>query len=155
MSKDYPTVDIAMVAIANNDKSLFYLQQKDETHPVSEYRLKYTLFGGAIEKNEKAISAIKRELHEELEKHIADLIIRSLSTLEPIRNLLLFIPEAKKYVNISLFSSILSDNELTMVSKAVVKEGKQGSLVKHEDLFKLPLITSCKEILEEFLIIKN
>ncbi len=46
--------------ITTPDKSLFYLQQKDETYPIAKWRLALSVWGAAME-------AVLRELKEELD----------------------------------------------------------------------------------------
>ena len=52
----------AGVVITNKKRSLFYLQQKDNSHPIKEFRLTYCFFGGGINDNEKEFKGLKREL---------------------------------------------------------------------------------------------
>ena len=60
-----PKLFVVAVSITNPKRDLFYIQQKDEFHPMPEFRLRYTFFGGGLKENESEMQALKRELLEE------------------------------------------------------------------------------------------
>ena len=68
--------DGVAVVITNPSKNLFYLQQKDNSYAIKEYRLGYTFFGGGVEKNETEKEAFKREIYEEFNQSVAEHIIK-------------------------------------------------------------------------------
>ncbi|MBI5153049.1 MAG: NUDIX domain-containing protein [Parcubacteria group bacterium] len=43
------------------------MQQKDEKHPIPQYRGAYSLFGGSIEEGETPKEGLKREFEEEIQ----------------------------------------------------------------------------------------
>lgn len=68
----------------NTRLSLFYLQQKDETYPITKWRLALSVWGGAMEPEDQSEEeAVLRELKEELDwqptaiKKIGDFIVRT------------------------------------------------------------------------------
>ncbi len=51
----------------NTRLRLFYLQQKDETYPITKWRLALSVWGGAMEREDQSEEeAVLRELKEEL-----------------------------------------------------------------------------------------
>src|SRR3989344_6114907 len=68
--------------ITNKNYDTFIIQQKDEDYWIKEYRLKYCLFGGGIEKNETPIKALRRELYEEFPKIEAALLYKNTKKLK-------------------------------------------------------------------------
>jgi 8-oxo-dGTP pyrophosphatase MutT (NUDIX family) len=130
--------EIALIIITNKDKDLFYIQQKDDTHPIRKYREKYSFFGGSIEAGESATMAINRELSEELEyfaySKIKDKIIDGF-----VINLN---SKDRKLSDITLhfYFAILTNKDLTEISKRNIKEGKRGILVDRIKLSSLQFI---------------
>ena len=136
------------VVITNNQKNLFYIQQKDETYWIKRDKLKYCFFGGAVNSQEKEADALKRELLEELEKSAANLIIKNSNKIfnsffKTTHS------EFKKDVKFALFESILPEDELKKISQFPIKEGKCGKLIKKTELkikdFMKDLKTPIKE----------
>jgi ADP-ribose pyrophosphatase YjhB (NUDIX family) len=131
----------AGVIITNPSKTLFYLQQKDETYYVEEYRLKHCFFGGGVKKNELVLDAMKREIKEELDLKYAGLIIKNLKMLFD-----------SYFTNIqgitykfTIFESILDDDKLKDLSRYQPKEGKQGVLLNKEEFRNIPFFTDLEE----------
>lgn len=56
----------AVALITNKTRSKVLIQQKDHTHPIVDYRHKFSLFGGSIEPGESPEEGLLRELSEEL-----------------------------------------------------------------------------------------
>ncbi len=68
----------------NTRLRLFYLQQKDETYPITKWRLALSVWGGAMEREDQSEEeAVLRELKEELDwqptaiNKIGDFIVRT------------------------------------------------------------------------------
>ncbi len=129
------------VVVTNPSKTFFYLQQKDETYFIEEYRLKYCFFGGSIEENENENDALKRELEEELSMNLAEKITRKITRLFDTY----FINIQNVPYKHTLYESIISDDELIALSKIIPKEGKKGALLTREELKNIPIFTDLEE----------
>jgi 8-oxo-dGTP pyrophosphatase MutT (NUDIX family) len=123
------------VVITNRERNLFYFQQKDETYFIKPFRMKYSIFGGKIEDGEIEDYTLRRELIEELNKEVAELVYnKSNKVLDCFFEGLL-----AKNAKITLYESILSTNELIKISRLPIKEGKTLCLtrIKHcENILK-------------------
>lgn len=129
------------VIITNPDKTLFFLQQKDETYFIKEYRLRHCFFGGGVKKGEKELDALKREINEELDKSFVDLIIKSLKRKSDSY----FTNIENNTYRFTLYESVISDDELKRLSKLSPKEGKTGVLLNKEELKNILLFTDLQE----------
>ena len=134
------------VIITNEEKGLFYIQQKDETYPLKEFRLKYTVFGGGIEEGEDDLEALERELLEELDGSVAKIVFASSKKIkgEKIKTI-----HGEEYL-FNLYESTLSNEEIKEISKHKVKEGKQGSLISKNDISKIEFVDDLIPLLEEY-----
>jgi len=134
--------------ITNKNYDTFIIQQKDEDYWIKEYRLKYCLFGGGIEKNETPIKALRRELYEEFPKIEAALLYKNTKKLFSFNFKNIFRKPCKTFI----YETILKDSELKMISKNKVKEGKRGILIKRNKLdessFFIETWTSFKKYLD-------
>jgi 8-oxo-dGTP pyrophosphatase MutT (NUDIX family) len=135
------------VIITNKSHTKFYLQQKDNTHPVTQCRLKFCFFGGAVEEGESELEALKRELTEEINKEVAVKISSKTKRLFDSTFLnILGIPTIFVF-----YEMILSDEELLNLSKIPVKEGKGGFLVGIKEMYTLPFIIDLEHMLRRYL----
>tara|TARA_Y100000034_G_C6615057_1_gene267963 strand:- start:88 stop:558 length:471 start_codon:yes stop_codon:yes gene_type:complete len=150
-----PDFKLAGVMITNPSQNLFYFQLKDETYHIEELRHAYTVFGGSIEKGEKDIDAMKRELFEELDINAAKLIEEKIKFVFKGIVVLKHRLYKGKLLGFSLFESILSNENLIKISKLPVKEGERGSLIKKEDIGKNKFNPSIKEIIVEYFQLKD
>lgn len=128
------------VIITNPKRTLFYIQQKDESYFVPEYRLKHCFFGGNIDKGENEFNALKRELKEELNEEFADKITANTKRLFNTY----FINILKQHFKHTLYESIISDSDLKKLSVIIPNEGR-STLVDREGFEKLAFFTDLKE----------
>ena len=117
----------------------FFVQQKDDDHPVEEYRAGYTLFGGEIEGKEEPVFAIRREIEEELP------FFRNF-TYEPQFLGVSTLPTQQTFT----FSITLSDEEFQELVRGKVLEGFGVSLKKN-DFENLDWLPGAKESIQLFL----
>ncbi len=113
------------VVVTNNERDLFYIQQKDELHPIPEFRLFFTFFGGQLKKNEEEKIALKRELLEELEQNAAILIYDESKKMFDSG----LMQWEKGVCEFSLYEAALPTEKLMHISKLPIREGKQGCLI--------------------------
>ena len=142
---------IVGVIITNPERTRFYLQKKDDTHPVLEFRNKYAFFGGLVEKEEEKEHALKRELEEEMEEEAASIIAANINFLFEIVITRQQGPKKGTKINYIIFESVLPNNVLTDISKKPIKEGKSGEIIDLENLPKFPLIYSLSQVLKRYL----
>jgi 8-oxo-dGTP pyrophosphatase MutT (NUDIX family) len=135
------------IIITNPDRTKFYIQQKDETYYIIRYRLHYTFFGGAIEDGESEEEALKRELNEELDESVIDLMYKKLKKLGSFS----FTNILKKECLYTLFESIISDEDLDFISNKKVFEGKRGVLISRDKIRNIDFFSELKNILEKYL----
>jgi len=143
-------VNVAQVIITNKDRSLFYMQQKDETYNPQEYRLHYTFFGGHMEQDESDKLALKRELSEELEKSVAELIFKRSKKIKDIP-----IKTKSGPKNFHIFEAVVSKEELDEISSKKIREGKKGSIIKFSEVEEALIISPVKEVLIKYLSTVN
>lgn len=131
--------------ISNQAHSLFYLQVKDETYPVAKWRGAYTFWGGAIDpKDANPAAAVKRELEEELPE--------TLEWLLPIprKEIKTYQVEHEKSFPLTLFVSIVSNQQLELLSQQTPEEG-YGRLVKRAELFENSWIWGLEVVIKDYL----
>jgi len=139
------------VIITNPEKNLFYFQQKDETYWIKQFRMKYCLFSGQIETGEEEDFALKRELIEELNEEVPKLIYAgSHKIFDCFYEGLL-----EKNAKFTLYESILSTNELVRISQFPIKEGKCGSLIKKENIFRQEFMSDQNKTLKKYFKVNN
>jgi 8-oxo-dGTP pyrophosphatase MutT (NUDIX family) len=134
------------VIITNNKRDRFYLQQKDNTHPVPQCRLKFCFFGGAVEDGEDELSTIKREINEEISSDAAEIISKKAKRLFESS----FVNIIDVPTTFVFYESVLSDKELLEISDMPVSEGK-GLLVGIKDLYLLPFLIDLEHMLRRYL----
>ena len=116
------------VIITNPDRTLFYLQKKDETYQFEHFRGWYSFFGGSLDLGETKIEALVRELKEELSQVPACTVIPTLEErgdfdVECSTNIFQF----------TLFESVQPDVYMRLFDHFKVHEGR-GKLVRREDV---------------------
>jgi len=143
---DQEKKEVVLAIITNKERNVFYMQQKDETYFRTEYRLMFTFFGGKIEDSENPNEAIQRELLEEFDSKVAEIIIKNLKFVFsiPYENK----KEPKKF---QIFESILSNEEINLISKTKIKEGKKGLIIKKESIESTQIIPLIKMVLDKYL----
>lgn len=143
---DYKKWSVGVI-ITNPKKTLFYLQQKDETYFIKEYRLRYCFFGGSVEKGEKEIEALKREIKEELDVRHSESIIKNLKRLFDS-----YFTNIKNYTyRFTLYESVIEKSDLIALSKLFPNEGKKGTLLTREELKNIPIFTDLEEVRDMYL----
>ena len=143
------------VMITDPTRNLFCFQLKDKTYYIEEFRHTYTIFGGSIEKGEKEMNAMKRELFEELDINAAKLIEEKIKFV--FKNIIVLNhgPHKGKYLEFSLFESILSAENLINISKLPIKEGEKSSLIKKEDIDKNKFNPDIKRIIDKYFKLRS
>ncbi|MBR9706725.1 NUDIX domain-containing protein [Candidatus Pacearchaeota archaeon] len=136
------------LVITNPGHTDFYLQQKDDTYWIEEYRLHYTFFGGAIEDDETETQALKRELLEELGPKVTDMIYEGSKRIADLT----FINVLNKKFNYTLYESVIPDNDLKSLSNVKVMEGKGGFLIPRDKIEIIPLFRTLKPLLQKYLL---
>lgn len=137
------------VIITNNKSDNFYFQQKDESYWIKRYRLKNCFFGGEINK-ETPLKALERELHEELEKDVADLVYKNAKKLFSLDFINIFGQKWRHHI----YESVLTENELNKIARLEVMEGKRGVLINksklNSDLFFIETWGMFKQYLNNY-----
>ena len=139
------------VSITNKERNLFYIQQKDELHPIPEFRLQYTFFGGGIDENESEMQALKRELLEELNEDAAILIFNQSKKLFE-NNIYDFKNQKHGYI---LYEATLPTNTLISISKLPINEGKRGCLVSRAELSNIQVMFPLRHVLNRYTFYLN
>jgi len=134
------------VIITNKKKDRFFIQQKDNDHPIKEFRLKYCFFGGALEDGEDEEAGLSRELSEEInEEHSMIILKKSQRLFESTFNNLI-----KQRVTFVFYESILSDKELMELENIKINEGR-GELVGLKEMYFLPFLIDLEHMLRKYL----
>lgn len=141
---------IACAIICDKDKSLFYMQQKDESYHREKYRLYYFLFGGSLEENESEADAIKRELKEELSEFSSEVVINKLGNKF---NMDVF--EENILKKLTFFIFYLTKEELKSISNEPVFEGKKGEVLEYKDFDIKKVMPTIKKAIDQFKSNKN
>ena len=139
------------VLVSDIHKTLFYLQLKDDTHPIKQFRNCYAFFGGGIEEGETATLALSRELEEELEAHVAEKILKQAHFLFIQQIVPKFGPNKNKVCEYTLFESCLTLEELQTLAVFPIKEGKAGILVLRKNLKKVLFLEDLYSVLDRYL----
>ena len=137
----------AGVAITNEARDLFYIQQKDEFYPIPDFRLLYAFFGGAIKDGEDGTTALKRELLEELREDVANLIYEKSKKMFD-SGIILWKQRKSRFL---LFESVLPTEKLLHISKLPIKEGKKGCLISRDELADIPVIPTLEGTRDRYL----
>lgn len=135
----------AMIVITNKNRDKFYIQQKDETHPIKKFRLCYTFFGGGTEKEENEFNTLERELKEELSYEAYYPILKHKKRIFDAK-----IKVKDKKILVAMFETALEDKDLLSISKMSVKEGR-GYLIKKQDIINLKFMHDINKIVEQYI----
>lgn len=147
--KEYHAVAIS---ITNRKKDLFILQKKDGDYWIPEFRFNYCFFGGRVEDGEGEDLALRRELMEELNSEIAEIIYKKSKRIHPDYKIIDILGRNCTY---SLYESILPKRILKRIASMPIKEGEAAFLIKKKDLFKVPFFSDLKEVLKGYLLRKE
>jgi len=126
------TIRSASVIITNIAETKFVLQRKDATHPNPACRGLLGLFGGQIEKGERPIETLFRELREEIAQSAIGRTVGKFA--EHLENLRLLGMQFPGCYELTVFVSRLSDEDFGPVAQAMLKSG--GVLEGTAELFE-------------------
>jgi len=139
--------NIVGIAITNKKRDLFYIQEKDNSHPNPEFRHNFTFFGGKIDNSESEIFALKRELLEELEEGIANLIYNQSKKIFDST----FYNTKNQICTFSLYEAVLSKKQLLKIAEFPIKEGEKGHLLSRDEITRVQFIPNIKCVLKKYL----
>lgn len=131
------------VIICNSDKSKFFIQQKDDTYHLENYRKHFIHFGGAVDEGETFEEAIVREVREEIEfasivepeiKYLFDLDVSHINLIDTSH----------------VYCAILDDDVFDRVALGDVYEGIKA-VKSREELFDLTWIPGGDLAVKKFL----
>jgi len=132
--------------ITTPDRSLCYVQQKDQTYPFEDFRGSYSFWGGAIEDGEERYQALERELQEEI-PDFADILsaaeTNEINTYKVQNDL---VGEFK----FTLYEIIVPKKILTSLSGTTVQEGI-GVSTQRDSLASLKWILGLEHVVEDYL----
>lgn len=124
---------IACVSITTPRRALFYLQEKDDRHPIPMFRGKYAFFGGKAEQGESSYEAARRELEEELTIGAARAIIPHLALFFTLTLQRTYLLPKNKYCAVHLYEAMLPERVIRAFARLPIYEGKRGVLVSRGD----------------------
>lgn len=124
---------IACVSITTPRRALFYLQEKDDEHPIPVFRGKYAFFGGKAEQDESSYKAAQRELEEELTIGAARAVIPRLTLFLTLTLQCTYLLPKKKYCTVHLYEAMLPERVIRTLAQLPIYEGKRGVLVSRDD----------------------
>ncbi len=122
------------VVITDDSESEFFIQQKDETYPLDEYRGLYSFFGGSVNPGENEMGALERELKEELEPEAVKIIAMVAKKIGQFA-----VSANSKDFSYTLFKAKLPTDYVRALKMAKVKEGR-GIVVSKKELAHLDFI---------------
>ena len=131
--------------IGNEEKSMFFLQKKDKTYPITKWVDGFSFWGGAIEENDKSpYEALIREIQEELTVELDD---------EQIKYVGEFLVNSDEKYKFHLFELIVSDATLEMMKGQKVNEGL-ACLAKTETVLNEKWIWGLEQVIVQYLGLK-
>ncbi len=148
---DQPLDEAVLIVITTPSHDVFYIQQKDDSHPISSLRLKYALFGGMREEGETPHEGLIRELHEELMPEAASLVAENIEVCFHEVLLRTYRLPKKEYVRIYIYESIVSPEAMKIISSLPIKEGKCGLLVSKEEFKPFLFPEHLRQLVERYL----
>lgn len=132
------------VIVADENRNVFYIQQKDDNYPIPQFRRCHSVWGGEIEKNEEEQSALERELREELQPEVAETIIRASNRLWETE-----VVSGGQTYKFTLYEAVLPYAQLREIAGKPVNEGK-GVLALKKEIGKLPFIHGLETVLARY-----
>ncbi len=156
-------ISASLCIISDVSRTKFLFQKKDNGYPIPEIRGRISMFGGAPEKGEDLLRAVKRELHEELGISSLDKLISSVIPWRCFPDLPIGIRPGTYSLMISL--ATLTDSDFKILAAEiknpeVVREGT-GVCLSREEVVTLSELSDpwafsqnlvVKKFISEFLI---
>jgi hypothetical protein len=137
--------------ISNTDQTQFFVQIKDEQYPYEAWRGACAFWGGAIEPGEDALTAVERELEEEIPD--AALLLKHLIK-NKINYYLIDNKTVIKPFGLTIFEAVVSTEDLQKIAQSRVLEGR-ALLLSKADLLERKWIWGMDFILKEYLEMKG
>lgn len=137
--------------ISNTDQTQFFIQIKDEQYPYEAWRGACAFWGGAIEAGEDALTAVERELEEEIPD--AALLLKHLIK-NKINYYLIDNKTVIKPFGLTIFEAVVSTEDLQKIAQSRVLEGR-ALLLSKADLLERKWIWGMDFILKEYLEMKG
>lgn len=138
--------------ISNEEQSQFFVQIKDEQYPYEAWRGACAFWGGAIEeKDQDEITAVERELEEEIPD--AALLLKGI----PKNKIKRYWIDNKSVVQpfwLNIYEVVVDNKQLQQIAKTRVLEGK-GALLSKQDLLQKKWIWGMDFIFKECLELKE
>ncbi|MBR9706022.1 NUDIX hydrolase [Candidatus Pacearchaeota archaeon] len=132
--------------ITNSDKSLFYVQEKDEEYRFKEFIGCSSFFGGGIEKDDKnEFEALKREINEELPTVSNILFNGAIKKVDAF-----IIKHGEENFTFTLFEIIIPNEELLKFENISPTEGR-GKLLKLQELQKQKWVWNLQVAINKYL----
>ncbi|MFT5647483.1 MAG: hypothetical protein ACI976_002175 [Aureispira sp.] len=133
--------------ISNTDQTQFFVQIKDEQYPYEAWRGACSFWGGAIETGEDELTAVERELEEEIPD--AARLLNHISKTK-LNHYLIDNKTVIQPFSLTVFEAVVSTQELQQLAQTRVLEGRALVLSK-TDLLKRKWIWGMDFILKEYL----
>jgi len=137
--------------ISNTDQTQFFVQIKDEQYPYEAWRGACAFWGGAIEPGEDVLTAVERELEEEIPD--AALLLKHLIK-NKINYYLIDNKTVIKPFGLTIFEAVVSTEDLQKIAQSRVLEGR-ALLLSKADLLERKWIWGMDFILKEYLKMKG
>jgi len=141
--------------ITNPDRTLFYLQQKDELY--RHHPLGWSFFGGEQDGDETAKEALLREFKEELHADARDLLEdqmrrrRITAVFEGVVSGTSKATQISSEFEFTLFEIVVADPTLLALTKLPSYEGRGGLLVGRDVVSKLDWIWGLEDVFKNYL----
>lgn len=134
----------AVVIITNPERSRFVVQEKDESYKAHPNGI--SLFGGALELGETPREAMERELAEETDEAVCLTITSALQELWTQE-----VTCGDISYTLTVFDSVLSEDEVSKIAAAPVKEGRRGLEIDRVTFPTIDWVWGLKAIAERYL----
>lgn len=133
--------------ISNTDQTQFFVQIKDELYPYEAWRGACSFWGGAIETGEDELTAVERELEEEIPDAVR--LLKHIPKTK-INHYLIDNKTVIQPFSLTVFEAVVSTQELQQLAQTRVLEGR-ALLLSKTDLLKRKWIWGMDFILKEYL----